>query len=126
MAQVYKSVGGRKTSKVIATNEGVQDALERVTFEMALRAEVELLEHRAEGHAQIEVDHGDVDWYVVLSDERGQQAALAIEYGRAAGERTYRDPKTGEEKTREFGAMEGLFILHKATNLPRKRRGPVK
>ena len=118
MATVYQAVNGRKLSKVIAENDGVQAQMEARTFEMAARAEVLLIEHRAEGHAQVEIDHGDVDWYVVLSDERGQKAALSIEYGRAA----HTDPETGEEKR----AMDGLFILHRATNLPKKRKGKVK
>ncbi|GGK13220.1 hypothetical protein GCM10010124_02230 [Pilimelia terevasa] len=118
MAKIYHSVGGRKTSKVLAENAGVQDALERITFEVAANADVALQEHRAEGHATIEVDHGKVDWYVVLSDERGQKAALSIEYGRAA----HIDPKTGERK----GAMEGLYILHRATHLPIRRGRQIK
>jgi len=118
MAEIYKSVGGRKLEKAIAITEEVQNELEAILFEMQARASVDLVEHRHDGHAQIEIDHGDVDWYLTLSDERGQKAALSIEFGRQA----YVDPETGEEK----GAMEGLYILHKATNLPRKRKGKVK
>jgi hypothetical protein len=118
MALVYRSVGGRKVTKVIANNEGVQDELERRTFEIAARAEVLLLEHRREGTAEIDIEHGDVDWYVILCDDRGQKAALSIEYGRAARV----DPETGEAKD----AMDGLYILHKATHLPVKRKGKVR
>lgn len=118
MAKVYTRVGGRKLTKLIALNEGVQAELERRTFEIATRAEVDLIEHRADGDAAIEVEHGDVDFYVILTDDRGQKAALSIEFGRAARI----DPETGREKA----AMEGLFILHNATHLPRKRRGKVR
>lgn len=118
MATVYRSVKGRKLTRVIALNEGVQSELEFKTFEMAVRAEEALIEHRQEGHAAIEIEHGDVDWYLVLSDERGQKAAMSIEYGRQA----YIDPDTGEEK----GAMDGLFILHSATHLPKKSKGKVR
>jgi hypothetical protein len=118
MAQIYKTVRGKKLTEVIALNDGVQAELAERTFEMAARAEVLLIEHRAEGHSAIEIDHGDVDWYVVLSDERGQRHALSIEYGRAAGV----DAKTG----RRYGAMDGLYILHQATNLPKQRKGKVK
>ena len=118
MAVVYRRVRGKKTTKVIASNEGVQDELERRTFQMAATAEVLLLEHRQEGDAEIDIERGDVDWYVILSDERCQQAAMSIEYGRAARI----DPETGAEKA----AMDGLYILHKASHLPVKRQGGVR
>jgi hypothetical protein len=118
MAEVYKSVGGRKLSKALAVNEGVQAELEARTFEMAARAEAELQQHRASGDAMIDVEHGRVDWYVVLSDERGQKAALSIEFGRAESV----DRKTG----RRIAAMDGLYVLHRATHLPVKRRGGVR
>jgi len=118
MAHVYRSVGGRKLDKVIALNDGVQADLEERTLAMAARAEADLLQHSSSGDAFIDIDHGDVDWYVVLSDERGQRAALSIEYGRAARI----DPETGQEKA----AMDGLFILHKATNLPSSRHSRIR
>lgn len=106
MAEVYKNVGGRKLTKIIALHADVQDALERETIGIALKAEADLAGHRDAGHARIETDHdsGKVDHYVVLSDERGQKAAMSIEYGR----------KPDEEGR---GGMEGLFILHKAAGL---------
>lgn len=118
MARIYQGIGRRNIEHVIAVNDGVQAELEARTFEMAARAEVLLIEHRADGHAAIDIEHGDVDWYVVLDDERGQEAALSIEYGREAGE----NKKTGKR----WGAMDGLFILHRATNLPKKRKGKVR
>lgn len=118
MAKVYRTVKGRKLTRVIALNEGVQSELDFRVFEMAVRAEEDLIEHRMEGHAAIEIEEGDVDKYLVLSDERGQKAAMSIEYGREA----YVDPVTGEEK----GAMEGLFILHKAAHLQVKKKGKVR
>lgn len=125
MAQIYNSVGGRKLSKVIALNEGVQAELETRTFEIAVRAEELLLEHRQEGHAEITVDTGKVDKYVTLNDERGQKAALSIEYGREAGSKQVRDPKTGEMVEVTWGEMDGLFILARASNLPKRRKGRV-
>jgi hypothetical protein len=118
MAYVYKGLDGKKLSEVIARNEGVQAELEARTFEIALRAEADLKQHRVSGDATIEVERGDIDCYVVLSDERGQKAALSIEFGRAESI----DRKTG----RRIAASEGLFILHRATHLPVKRRGGVR
>ena len=113
MAKIY-----RRAAKQVAVNEGVQAALEARTFEIAAHAEVELIRHRQDGHAEIDIEHGDVDWYVILSDERGQKAALSIEYGRAG----YTDPETGEL----YGAMDGLFILHTAAHLPKDSRPKVR
>ncbi|AXQ61070.1 hypothetical protein SEA_HANK144_14 [Streptomyces phage Hank144] len=120
MAKIYQ-----RTPKIVAQHAAVQDELERRTFEVAVRAEQILVEHRQDGHAEIDVEHGDIDYYVVLSDERGQKAALSIEYGREAGEYEVRDPETGEMVTVEYGAMEGLHVLAQASHLPKKRKGKV-
>ncbi|MEU2854143.1 DUF5403 family protein [Streptomyces syringium] len=125
MAVVYSSVGGRKLTKVLALNEGVQDEIDRRTFEIAVRAEEILVQHRADGHAQIEVDEGTIDRFVVLSDERGERAALSIEYGRQADTVTRKD-RHGNEFEAEVPAMDGLYILATAAHLPKKRKGKVK
>jgi len=125
MAEVYKNMGGRKMEKALAVMDGVQDELDARTFEIAVRAEELLLQHRQEGHATIEVEEGRVDHYVILSDERGQKAALSIEYGRAAHTKTVEDDD-GNEFEVEVGGMEGLYILHEATRLPKKRKGKVR
>lgn len=121
MAKVYL-----KTNKIVAQHSDVQAELENRAFEVGVRAEQILIEHRQDGHAEIDVEHGDIDYYVVLSDERGQKAALSIEYGREAGEYEVRDPETGEMVTREYGAMDGLYVLATASHLPKKRKGRVK
>lgn len=113
MAKIYRS-----TPKRVAQHEGVQAALEARTFEIAARAEVELIRHRQDGHAEIDIEHGRVDWYVILSDERGQKAAMSIEYGRAG----YIDPETGER----YAAMDGLFILHRAAHLPKNAHPKIR
>jgi len=115
MAVVFAAVKGKKLTKLIAENDGVQADLEIRTFAAAVRAETMLLEHRAEGHSAIEIDHGKVDWYVILSDERGEQAAMSIEYGRKPYEIQYKDG-TIEERP----GSDGLFILHRAFHLPKK------
>lgn len=118
MAYIYQGLNGWKMSEVIALNEGVQAELEARTFEIAARADAELVRHRQDGHAEIDIESADVDFYVILSDERGQKAALSIEYGRAASI----DPSTGEE----FDAMDGLFILHNAAHLPKGQHAKIK
>jgi hypothetical protein len=115
-----------RTPDWIANHQAVQDELDKRSFEIAVRAEQILVEHRMDGDAEIDVVHGDVDYYVVMSDERGQDAALSIEYGRAAGSKVVKDKRTGEEKTVTWGDMEGLYVLATASNLPKKRKGKVK
>jgi hypothetical protein len=114
-----------KTNRLVARHKDVQDELERVTFEIAVRAEEILVQHRADGHSQIEVEEGRIDKYVVLSDERGQKAALSIEYGRQAYT-VKRQDRYGNEFEVEIPAMDGLYVLATASGLPKKRKGKVK
>ncbi|WP_411120602.1 DUF5403 family protein [Streptomyces sp. x-19] len=125
MATVYRSVGGRKLTKVLALNEGVQAELEVRTFEIAVRAEEILKQHRAEGHSEIVVEEGKVDKYVILSDDRGQKAALSIEYGREESV-VVREDRNGNKFLDTIPEMDGLYVLATAANLPKKRKGKVK
>lgn len=115
MAVVYRKLGGRKLTKVIAVLDGVQAELEARAFQIGVRAEQELINHRQDGHARIDVEEGkNTDYFVVLDDTRGLDAALSIEFGRAG----YIDPETGQVK----GAMDPLYILTDAAHLPRKAK----
>jgi hypothetical protein len=88
------------TDAYFAHRPGVIDAVYDAAKGGGARAEGLLAAHRAQGHARIEVERGnDPDSFVVLSDERGQRAAAAIEFGRSGG---------------PTGAMQGLFILRRA------------
>lgn len=121
MAEMYKRINGEQFEKAIALNDGVQDWLDDYIFEAGVRAEQELLDHRFEGHAAIEIEQGDIDRYLILSDERGQKAAMSIEYGR--------EPYNKKDEfgnTRKVGGMEGLFILHNAVKLRGGKHGKVK
>lgn len=114
MAEMYKRVRGMKPERFIAKVGPVQAELERRAFEIGIRAEQSLLEHRLEGHAKIDVKHLDnIDWYIELNDEAGDLAALSIEFGRAG----YIDPQDGSV----YGAMEGLYILTNAAHLKRDK-----
>ncbi|WLW38490.1 tail completion or Neck1 protein [Streptomyces phage Vanseggelen] len=126
MAKIEHKVNGKPIEDFIALNNGVAHELDNRTFEIAVRAEALLAEHRLEGDASIDIERGKWDRYVVLSDEAGQKHALSIEYGREAGEYERRNKKTGEMETIEYGAMDGLYILATASNLPKKRKGKVK
>jgi hypothetical protein len=104
MAEVYRVVRGRKLEHLVAKTADVQDGLDDLVGGMALHAESLLDAHRDEGHAAIEVESGDVDRYVVLTDERGDKAALSIEFGR-------KPDADGD------GGMEGLAVLRRAAGL---------
>lgn len=119
MVEIYRRVAGKGQAleKFIAYMPGVQDALDQFVFEAKALGDAMLVEHRHDGHAQIETTKAKLDRFVILSDERGAKAALSIEFGRA----DYEDPETGEL----IGGMDGLFILHKATGARRTGRGKV-
>lgn len=111
MAVVYRTMRGMPIQEAIAHTEAVQEELMMRSWEIAMRAEANLVEHRQEGHARILLMRGDIDHYVVLEDE----AALSLEFGRAG----FIDPDTGIV----YDRMEPLFILTDAANLPKKGSG---
>ncbi|APC43255.1 hypothetical protein Joe_15 [Streptomyces phage Joe] len=132
MFEIDNTVDGKDFEKFIAMMPGVAAALDDTTFEVAVKAEALLQEHqdydvteRNQGHSNIDIERGRVDRYVVLNDDRGQKAAMSIEYGRAAGKKTVKD-KNGDKVEISWGASEGLYILAQASNLPKKRKGKVK
>lgn len=126
MAEI--TMGKARLNKHLATLPGTQGWLDDYIFEAGVRAEQELIEHKADDHSFIDVERGRVDRYLVLNDERGQKAALSIEYGRSAygidADGNTVSP-TSHEAIRSVGAMEGLYILHKAMRMPIKRKGKV-
>jgi hypothetical protein len=89
----------------------VQKELKAYAFAAKARGDVALTAHRLTGSTRLVVRKGNhLDWWLILDDSRGQNAAMAIEYGRAA----VIDRDTYEVQA----AVPGLFILHKAMGLP--------
>jgi hypothetical protein len=115
MAKLYKGSIGRwkNVEQVAALQEDVQEFIDKYAREGAAKAENELAHHRVENHARIEMEEGDVDRYVILSDELGLKAALSIEYGR-------QELPPSDDLPYGQSASPGLFILHEAMNLPRR------
>lgn len=113
MAVIYRKPGNRDLEQVIGFHRTVQGELNRLAFVTAVRAERLLMTQPKErtGDSQIEIAHEKIDWYVVLDDTRGLDAAMSIEFGRAG----YIDTD-GTIKS----VMEPLYILTDAANLPRK------
>ncbi len=101
MAEVYRQVNGRGLAEIIAYTVESRDGVDDHALKAAGRAEARLAGHKHDGHARIDIEHGDVDAYVVLDDERGLAAALSIEFGR---------PKKGDMKPTRIlrGAFRGL------------------
>lgn len=127
--EIDNKVNGKKFEQFIGMMPGVAAALDDTTFEVAVKAEALLQEHQdyddeTDAHSQIDIERGRVDRYVVLNDDRGQKAAMSIEYGRAAGKKKVRG-KDGQEYEITWGDSPGLFILAQASNLPKKRKGKV-
>lgn len=125
MAYIYKDQPGRRagTQYKIANLDGVQDYLDEFIFNAEVRAEEALQDIRGsadytgDGDVTIEVEEGDIDRYLILNDERGQQAAMSIEYGH--GEYTVEEEMPdGTTWERTVPASEGTFILHKAVRVP--------
>lgn len=106
MAKVYDSIGGKPFQEWLAREKYVQADLFVRTREMASDAAILLHHHRAQGHSFIQIEHGEIDYHIILNDTRGQKAAMSIEFGRR--------PRIPFER---HGAMEGLRILHISTGL---------
>ncbi|MGW0861294.1 DUF5403 family protein [Streptomyces sp. NPDC002611] len=132
MAYIYKGLDGKKMSEFIALLPEVQDEIDRRAFEIGVRAEDLLLQHRAEGVAQIDVVKGDIDSYVVLEDtngtnrKSGANSAMSIEFGRSAYSVEVVDQNGQYVTEYTVGAMEGLHILEQASHLPKRTEAPVK
>ena len=103
MPEVFKRVNGRKLTKHIAILPEVQAAVDDHAVEIAADAEAILAAHYHEGDANITVDKGKVDSYVILEDPDG--GAMAIEFGR--GHRRLEDGSLG-------GGMEAIAPLRRA------------
>ena len=99
----------------------VQTYLDELTFAMLAQAQEGLVEHRRDGDATVERTHGAVDWYIVLSDERGQKAALSIEYGHGEYLR-WVTPKNGDPYIVKVPATQPTYILTNATRIPKRQR----
>lgn len=101
MATVNKTA-----NRAVARLPGVKGAVKDRAEILATRARGLLSAHRETGRAKIVVTRGRVDSFVSMEDPN----ALSIEWGRAAG--TTSDG-------RRYGAMQGLYIMHRTIGLRR-------
>jgi hypothetical protein len=72
------------------------------TEDIARKATATLAAHRDSGDARITVGHSGRDSVIYLDDERGQAAALSIEYGHGTADGKW---------------VEGAYVLHRAAGL---------
>lgn len=132
MAYIYKGLNGKTMGDVIASLPEVQAEVDDRAFEIGVRAEELLIQHKAEGVAQIEIAKGDIDAYVVLADANGTNAksgansAASIEFGRSAYDVEVVDQQGHYVTEYTVGAMQGLHILEEASHLPKKSGPKVK
>ena len=98
---------------IVANLSGVQGEMDQILADALGHASSELAAHHHDGHAQVEVEKWGPDRALILSDERGQAAAMTIEFGRHR-------PKNqmGEKQSQS----KGLFILRNALRYKRKKR----
>jgi hypothetical protein len=134
MAELYWKPGKDEKDrlhKLVAELDGVQEEVWERTFQIAARAEALLVQHRAEGIAQVDMAKGDIDGYVVLedknrtntgSDKASSNSAASIEFGRSGYEVELVNDQGQVVKEYEVGPAEGLFILTEASHLPKKQR----
>jgi hypothetical protein len=108
----------------VSKHATVQGYLDELTFAMLAKAQEGLVDHRHDGDASVERTHAKVDWYVVLSDERGQKAALSIEFGHGEYYRWVM-PKNGAPYLVKVPATQPTYILTNATRIGKKQR-PVR
>jgi len=74
----------RKCNKKAAYHRETGFALKRTANELFANARRKLAQHTSSGDSQILLEHGKVDYFIILDDSRGQRAAAAIEFGHVA------------------------------------------
>lgn len=77
-----KQGGKGNLEELIAHHVTVQRGVDSLAQRTATDAAAVLEARRDRGDSKILTERGRVDRFVILSDERGSQAAAAIEYGR--------------------------------------------
>lgn len=114
MAEINRSFNGLPFEEGLAKWAPVTKEIHKETRAAGRRGKAIMANHRQEGHAFVTTYLGPVDGLVVLNDERGQKAAMSIEFGRGPA-----DPTDEEAMERDPfpGGTEGIYVLHQATGL---------
>lgn len=116
----YAIVPDGNIESVFAHHVTTRAGLARAAETVEMRARSNLSRHRHDGHARIDHEQGGLDHYIVLSDERGQGAAMSIEFGRGQWIDEDGVVHPGSEPT--YILSDAARIGGKA-NFPRRSRG---
>lgn len=81
----------RKCNKKAAYHRETGFALKRAANELFANARRKLAQHTHSGDAEILLEKGKLDYFIVLDDSRGQRAAAAIEFGHTTKGGTFVD-----------------------------------
>lgn len=71
----------RKCNKKAAYHKETGFALKRTANELFANARRRHAQHASSGDSEIQLEHGKLDYFIILDDSRGQRAAAAIEFG---------------------------------------------
>lgn len=97
-------IGQQAMNRIISHHVEVRAAVIESAEEIAAKARALLALHRDEGHAEIQVEHAEVDSFVHLVDE----AAVSIEFGHFVD---------NGEIDAEITYVPGLYIITRASGL---------
>lgn len=118
MATVDKTVGGTVIQEYIAHTTSVQRSLDAHARIIFAKAQANLMAVRADPgytgntNAELSIEKGDIDRYIVLHDPldgTSPGAAASIEYGHYMGKRGLSNRPS----------IEGKFVLHDAAGIDR-------
>lgn len=115
MAEVDRRVAGRPIEEWLAHRPDVGREIQFRTYTIGHKARALKARHVDEGHSFIEVEMGEVDGWIILNDERGLKAAMAMEFGSAP------HPGFPEGTPAQYILHDASGAAKKATN-PRSRR----
>jgi len=116
-ARIYREVNGEKIEHFLASMPGTQAHLTATANAIGAKARSTLARHRHDGHSFIHVTRGEIDRYVALNDERGQLAAMSIEYGRGPDMDGY-----GAAIVHPGGILHDAAQIPIARSFPRSKR----
>lgn len=115
MAEVFDTVHGQPIERVIARTREARDGVRDEVEERKRVAEAILASHRHDGHSKITLEKaGPFDFLLTLDDDRGQGAAMTIEFGREGGNL--------DVNGNPVAPMDPVAPIRKAVNIPPTKR----
>lgn len=75
------TVSKKELNTAVSRHVAVKARTKRLAMGVADRAAARHAQHHDTGDSFIGLEHGDVNWYISLNDERGLQRAWNMEFG---------------------------------------------